>query len=254
MNKKVIISLVLVALMGFGTAIGTFAWFTSTATSNNNVFTAGTIALDVNGQTDGSFDIALNNSGLVQPGDILTGGDNGIAMITVKNNGNLPMGTFSRFTLANDTGLLDDMKITDYAVEYYGSNGQLKKTISRKTGIDNWFANGVKLNTAVNANNMRQWITGNGPEDIPSTAWDMELLKPQEYYIVKFKLVYDTAAEDQGKTCNIGFEVKSTQFNIDAIKALQLEGVTDSAIESDGGVFDYFQYQDTEPLYVEPGV
>lgn len=46
MKKKAIISLVLIALMAFGIGAGSFAWFTSQATSTDNVFTAGTLIIE----------------------------------------------------------------------------------------------------------------------------------------------------------------------------------------------------------------
>lgn len=46
MKKKAIISLVLIAMMAFGIGAGSFAWFTSQATSTDNVFEAGTLTID----------------------------------------------------------------------------------------------------------------------------------------------------------------------------------------------------------------
>lgn len=46
MKKKAIISLVLISLMAFGIGAGSFAWFTSQATSTDNVFTAGTLEIE----------------------------------------------------------------------------------------------------------------------------------------------------------------------------------------------------------------
>lgn len=48
MNKKVIISLVLIAVMAFGAGLGTFAWFTSQATSGDNTFATGTLKVELN--------------------------------------------------------------------------------------------------------------------------------------------------------------------------------------------------------------
>ncbi|EOD01702.1 TasA family protein [Caldisalinibacter kiritimatiensis] len=46
MKKRMILSLVLVGLLAFGVGMGTFAWFTSQATSENNVFETGTLVID----------------------------------------------------------------------------------------------------------------------------------------------------------------------------------------------------------------
>ena len=48
MKKKVIISLVLIAIMAFGIGAGSYAWFTSEAKSEDNVFTAGTLKIEAN--------------------------------------------------------------------------------------------------------------------------------------------------------------------------------------------------------------
>lgn len=47
MNKKLVISLVLIGVLAFGLGLGSYAWFTSTATSSNNLFETGTLVIDV---------------------------------------------------------------------------------------------------------------------------------------------------------------------------------------------------------------
>lgn len=46
MSKKLIISLMLIGILAFGAGLGTFAYFTSTATSSDNVFETGTLVID----------------------------------------------------------------------------------------------------------------------------------------------------------------------------------------------------------------
>ncbi|MTI69373.1 MAG: hypothetical protein FH751_03825 [Firmicutes bacterium] len=50
MKKKVLLSVLLVGLLAFGAGMGTFAWFTDTATSNDNVFETGTLTIDDPGE------------------------------------------------------------------------------------------------------------------------------------------------------------------------------------------------------------
>ncbi|HOS68955.1 MAG TPA: TasA family protein [Bacillota bacterium] len=47
MNKKLVISLVLIGALAFSLGLGSYAWFTSTATSSNNLFETGTLAIGV---------------------------------------------------------------------------------------------------------------------------------------------------------------------------------------------------------------
>lgn len=82
MKTRVIISLVLIGILAFGAGFATVAYFTSQATSEDNVFETGTLIIGVPnaGSNSGVFDI-----GNWQPGDSET------ADITVNNLGSLPM-------------------------------------------------------------------------------------------------------------------------------------------------------------------
>jgi predicted ribosomally synthesized peptide with SipW-like signal peptide len=237
MKKKALLSLVMAGTLTIGAAAaGTYAWFTGYAKSTVNSITAGTINLDVNGSssTNGAFNIPLRTDGLVQPGDILTTGDvDGFSTITVKNNGSLPLASFGRFTIDGDTGLADDIKIIDYKVEFLDAEGQ-------PTGrIDSFITNGVPSNNQF-ASNLKAWVDGDGALDIPGASWDMEALRPQESYKLTFRLEYDTAAKDQGKTCKVGFEVKATQVNSNALANLELDGVENGAL---AGWYTYLNNQ-----------
>jgi predicted ribosomally synthesized peptide with SipW-like signal peptide len=223
MNKKALLSLILVGALSLGAA-GSYAWFTSNAQGTVSHIKAGTIDVGVNGPNK-TFTMDIKTNKLVQPGDILTTGQGGYTTIIVKNNGTLPLASFGRFTLADDTGLGDDMKITDYKVEFFDAQS------NEKRATDNFIVNNVKSNSGF-ASNMRGWVDGSGPLDIMGTPWDIEGLKPQEYYKITFRLEYDTAATDQGKECKLGFEVKTTQVNNDALANLHLDGVTDGALTS----------------------
>lgn len=48
MNKKLAISLILIGVLAFSLGLGSYAWFTSTATSSDNLFETGTLKIDVN--------------------------------------------------------------------------------------------------------------------------------------------------------------------------------------------------------------
>jgi len=80
MRMKVLISLILIAAMAFGIGAGSYAWFTSTAKSEDNVFTAGTLEIEANEKY--SFTKDIDN---IYPSweDSNT--------ITIKNVGTLPL-------------------------------------------------------------------------------------------------------------------------------------------------------------------
>ena len=94
MKKKAIISLVLIAMLAFGIGAGSFAWFTSQATSADNVFTAGTLEIKANETVQFSKDISN-----IYPvwSDSNT--------IKISNTGTLPLKFRVSMTTSNDTGL-----------------------------------------------------------------------------------------------------------------------------------------------------
>lgn len=48
MSRRVLLSVLLIGLLAFGVGMGTFAWFTDTAKSQENLFETGTLTIDVN--------------------------------------------------------------------------------------------------------------------------------------------------------------------------------------------------------------
>ncbi|MDI6706592.1 MAG: TasA family protein [Bacillota bacterium] len=85
MKKRIVLSLVLVGMLAFGLGMGTFAWFTSQATSTNNTFAAGTLWLG-EGQPDVSSEADFVIAEL-QPAEAKSAGDG----YTLTNTGSLPM-------------------------------------------------------------------------------------------------------------------------------------------------------------------
>ncbi|WP_026478955.1 SipW-dependent-type signal peptide-containing protein [Alkaliphilus transvaalensis] len=81
MNKKLLISLLLIGVLAFGAGLGTMAWFTNSSSSANNVFQTGTLAISgpANKDISSTFDV-----GNIYP----TWSDS--KTITVKNTGSLP--------------------------------------------------------------------------------------------------------------------------------------------------------------------
>lgn len=90
MKKKAILSLVLVALLAFGIGAGSFAWFTSQATSTNNLFEAGTLKIgdEIAGSTARTVETLTVSTDTL--GNIFPGWTSTAKTISVENNGSLP--------------------------------------------------------------------------------------------------------------------------------------------------------------------
>lgn len=86
MSKKLIISIMLVGTLIISSAIGSFAWFTTNTTSQNNQISVGTLQL--NDHVDSVTGTLFNNTNqsVVQPGF-----SQALTPITIKNTGTLAM-------------------------------------------------------------------------------------------------------------------------------------------------------------------
>ncbi|HHV71631.1 MAG TPA: hypothetical protein GXX38_03335 [Clostridia bacterium] len=81
MNKKMLISLMLIGVLTFAIGMGTFAYFTSEAVSEDNVFTAGTLEIEGPGENFAG--------GMYEVENIYPGWEDQVD-VTVKNIGTLP--------------------------------------------------------------------------------------------------------------------------------------------------------------------
>ncbi len=81
MNKKLIISLVMIGIMAFGAGLGSYAWFTSTATSSDNLFETGTLVIAVGSPMFATGDFK----------NIYPSWNSGEKTYEVKNDGTLPL-------------------------------------------------------------------------------------------------------------------------------------------------------------------
>jgi len=234
MNKKILMSIMTIGLVAMLAGTGLYAWFTDVETSTGNTFTAGTLNLD--GTDMASF--TFGTIGNMAPGDIT-----GWANITVKSGGSLNAATFGRFTLAGDTGLSYALNIYDYKVLYFNAD---------TTPAARWATNDPYYGTTINedcfiaagvdalwtavggSTNLNAWVNGDGALDIPGASWDMEGLKPNEYYVLSVRFQMDPAAGNnyQGTTVTVGYEVVATQINRDALLNLGLGGNMASAVDA----------------------
>ena len=239
MNKKILASMAsifVIGILALALGYGTNAWFSDTETSSGNTFTAGTLNLDGTDMATFTF----GSIGNMAPGDIT-----GMAVIVVKNGGSIDAATFGRFTLTGDTGLAQALKFYNYKVEYHKNGGA---AVARwdATNFDPYFGTAINMDyfiaegdtgkwVAVGGKvNLRAWVDTNGPLDINNAAWDMEGLKSGSYYVLSVQFQMDPNANNwyQGKTVTLGYEVKATQINRDAILLLGLGGDIASTVDS----------------------
>lgn len=218
MNKKLIISLVMIGVLAFGAGLGSYAWFTSEAVSAANEFTSGTLDVNVDGNAADSVNMNLGTVDNLAPGDLTE-----FAVLTITNDGSLGAATFGHFTFSNGESndgvdLADVLVFNDYKVQFYGSDGQPKDR------EDNFIENGSNVNAAFTSAygpevTLREWIDGQGPLDNTGN-WDIEGMKPDEKIVITFRLRMDEDANNdyQDKSGTIGYEVKATQAKAQAIR------------------------------------
>lgn len=233
--KKILTSLLSIAAISAVVAGATGAFFTDAEVSTAAAFDSGTFTIDVNGDSDGTFSFNLGTITDISPGDLT-----GTAEIIVKNTSNINAATFGRFTLSADTGLANAIKINHYKVEYFESDGITLTPRWTAPNFDPYYGTDINQDWFIKngdesslwagvggSTNIKTWVEGNGPLDVPGTAWDMEALKPGESYKITFQFQMDPAAgnEYQNKAVNIGYEVKATQVNTTAIVGLGLGGL-----------------------------
>lgn len=236
--KKILLSALTIGVVATVAVFATNAFFSDTETSTGNTITSGTLKIEANGNnSSGTFTINMGTITALVPGDLT-----GSATVTVKNIGSVNAATFGEFTLAGVDGVsLDEvLKFYNYKVEYFNADG----TPAPRWATDDpyygeavnqdWFIRDGQtgLWTAVGgATLLADWVSGNGVLDVPGTAWDMEALKPGEYYTVTFQFQMDPLAGNayQAEDVTLGYVVKATQINTDAIVALGLGGLYNEA-------------------------
>ena len=211
MNKKIIISLLLIGVLAFGAGIGTYAWFTSTATSSNNTFTAGTLKIDVNDSLNNNNTFSILSTGNMAPGQ-----STGKATLVIENQGNLNLGMFRQFRLAADSSeimakalVVSTFKITDPSIP----NG-LDLTTHAHWTTNRWDIDGV--------GGVTLWDLANRVTDVSNDGWDIFGLKPNgsQTIEIEFTLPETVGNEVQGLSATLAMNVRATQINAGAIEAL----------------------------------
>jgi len=200
---------------------GTFAWFTSTETTEASTFTAGTLVLDETGFKEFDLgDIVMN----MAPGDV-----SDEVTITIRNDGTLPLAWFGDWVFTG--GKLKEAIYFDYArMDFVAPND----TVWEPTGSDNFISNGRGSGEWPKAFNDMADLS---PFDVLTlNIWDgnnhmcagpyehMGALMPgYEYQLtVKFGFAEGAGNEYQGGDggvlpVGIRFKVHATQVNVDAL-------------------------------------
>jgi hypothetical protein len=118
----------------------TLAYFTAGATSANNAFTAGSVALKLTDADETSLTSITGSIGATafKPGDTTVG------YVTVENSGTLPFDYGLHYTATNTTGTLWVGGATNPTLQVYAagatSNCTIANAIGAKTGLTSAFA------------------------------------------------------------------------------------------------------------------
>ena len=124
MKKRLILTTIIIGILAFGIGMGTFAYFTSQATSTGNVFAAGTLKIGAPNLEDNAGFINFTNK---QPGDVE------VASLVVKNLGTLPFKyKASAASTTNDLALYNQLHL----VVKSGNNEIYNNKLSGFTNID----------------------------------------------------------------------------------------------------------------------
>ncbi len=131
MNKKVIYSVLMMAVVAGLAIAGTYAYFTATRTTSANRFAAGTLDLDV-----------AANGNKLEPFVIENMGDNanisGTKTWTIKNTGSLPGRLLVRLqnVVNTENGCNDQEKAAEPNCDVPGDEGNLGDAVTLKVALD----------------------------------------------------------------------------------------------------------------------
>lgn len=149
MNKKVLLSILLIGVLAFSAGMGTFAYFTKTFTSSNNVVTAATFDVDTGGNFTGSRDFIIDKlaPGLQGKWDVKVNKKNSdvkVGHYTIKINGEKYSENqdYNNYLLRNNTPIKFDLyEHTDGEYKLVKKSMEFDKeyTISSSVRNSDWF-------------------------------------------------------------------------------------------------------------------
>lgn len=221
--RRILFSLMVIAVVAAMIGGGTLAWFSDTAESESNSFTAGTLSIDDNlvAQTDAiEFDP-------MAPGDVTEE-----FVVTIKNDGSINLGWLGDWQFAGGTDgavdLKDALYIHSAKMEFLKPDGtdtwepaDTFITDGRGSGLyPGWYNTLADLSPfrVVTFNN---WDGNNGMGVTPHEH--MGALKPDYSYrlTVKFGFAKQAGNDYQGLgPVTAKLVVKATQINAEALEAI----------------------------------
>lgn len=213
---KPLLLLATIAIMGFG-MLNTGAWFTDTETSQLANLNAGTLSIDGPGMVS-------QNLGEID--DVYPGWVSDPVVITIKNDGSLPLAWFGNFT-ATGSMLKNAIYIYSAKMEFFDSDGEEWETadtfITKGVGSGlhpSWY-NTLASQSRYGVITLDVWDGNNGMGSAPYEH--IGALLPGNYYklTLQFAMAEEAGNEYQGTgTLDLGFTVQATQITQGALNAI----------------------------------
>jgi len=221
--KKILMSLVTVALMASVTVAATRAWFSSTQTISGNTLSSGTLTIGLTGneaETQQTFD--LGEVGNMEPGDITE-----TAVIEIENTGSLNLLWFGYFNFGGNQEMLDKVYIEEAKMEFLNPTGGTWQTedqfIAAGVGSGSYptYYNQLAAADPIGKISLRTWNNANAMG--AGGGVQIGALKPDYKYRMSFKLGFDESADNyyQGKSLSMSYTTVATQVNKEAMVELQ---------------------------------
>jgi predicted ribosomally synthesized peptide with SipW-like signal peptide len=220
MKKKILASIMVIGILALAMGYGTYSYFSSTKTSTSNTFTAGTLSINL-GESE-TPEISIGN---MAPGDVT-----GDWVITIKNDGNLPLAWFGNWIIEGNAKLKEALYI-DYAkMEFLKLDGTSTWettdnfiTDGRGSGpYPDWF-NTLADSSPFHVVTLAVWDGNNGMGTTPYEH--AGALNPGYSYRLTVRFGFAAAADNtyQGAgPLTINLKVDATQVNAGAIGQLSI--------------------------------
>jgi predicted ribosomally synthesized peptide with SipW-like signal peptide len=219
MDKKILVSMMVIGLVAALAGAGLYAYFSDTETSSENEFYAGT--LDISLTESGEFGIDIGN---MAPGDVT-----GDWVITITNDGSLPLAWFGDWIIEGDAKLKEALYI-DYAqMEFLKPDGTTWETTDNfiKDGkgsgpYPGWY-NTLASQSKFGVVTLDVWDGNNGMGTTPYEH--AGALNPGYSYRLTVRFGFAAGADNtyQGAgPLTISFKVDATQVNAGAIGQLSI--------------------------------
>ncbi|QNO15955.1 hypothetical protein HYG86_14865 [Alkalicella caledoniensis] len=203
--------------------------YNSISLKNTNEATAGRLSIGLKHNSAESTTLMLQP--LVQPGDIITVGENnvpGMTKIEIFNRGNTDLLFLSNFEFSGDTELAEVFIFWDLKVAMKNIQGD-------ENIVEHWLIKDGKIlsqqlqgaDGSVNGQkdgiiSLAEWNSDENQVNGIQRGWDLAGLTKSDVYELSFTLVFDTAAgnEYQNKSIDITYSVLASQMREKALGKL----------------------------------